>query len=99
MTRYFTFLFLIYLFPITASAFTVDNCDDKPHRVTVIFPGEVKEVDLPAGKSRYLMGVPSEVQVGTSRHVALRPNDTWCVWGDNKIALQRRIHSPGTGRR
>lgn len=89
--------FLLALLPLPAFAFVVDNCDDEPHTVRIHHPNEVVEVVLEAGKSRYFIGVPIELEVGTSRHFALRPNDSWCIWGKNKVALQRRVHSPGTG--
>lgn len=95
---YFLLLYFLF-FPLSVYAFVVDNCDGKPHRVTVHHPGESFDITLEPGKSRYFSGVPIELEVGTSRHFALRPNDEWCVWGKNKVVLQRRVHSPGTGGR
>jgi hypothetical protein len=89
MTR-LPFYLLLLLTPLSASALWVGNCDKQPHPVTVVYPGEVVETTLAAGERRYFAGVPKEVHSGTDRALSLRLKDEYCIWGKNKLHLQRR---------
>lgn len=96
MTR-LILLTLTLLLPLPTSALWVCNNDLEARPVSVVYSGATIEAILAPGESQFFSGVPLEVRSGTARALSLRLGDEWCVWGKDKLNLQRRPRS-GTRR-
>lgn len=99
MTRHFIFLSLICMSSTAASALTISNLDEKPHRVVQeTVPGSKVVRTIQPGETIHSIQHGGEVYVEGSPHrIRINLEDTLVIWKEGNIQIQKRRKDKAAG--